>query len=155
MVKKTPPRSTDHREPEESANPASSSSAPGVAARSHLLPATNVHPAVAIIGAACYIWIMIMSWQVFDHGTTSLVLAISTVIFLMMIGLPLKCISMARNMTPERDARRDFGAFLEGPVDTYTGPMPGKQAFVEILLPPAALALAATAFCFVALAYSF
>jgi hypothetical protein len=120
-----------------------------------LKPATNVHPAVAVIGAACYAWIMLMSWRAFDHGTTMLDLVISTLIFAMIIGLWLQCAAMARNVTPDRRTTRDFGAFLEGQVDTYTGSMPGWQAMMEILLPPVALALGATAFCIIAQAYSF
>ncbi len=120
-----------------------------------LLPATNVHPAVAIMGIACYAWILIMAWFVFDHGTTMLDLVISSLIFFMMLGLLLKLASMARNMTPERRTRRDFAAFLEGEVDTYTGRIPAQTAIIEILLPPVALALVATGVCIIAQIWSF
>jgi hypothetical protein len=154
LIESTQPQSPEFgmSEAKSEAPPLASERGPGL--RSRKLPATNIHPIVAIIGAACYAWIMVVAWQVFDHGTTMLALVISAGIFLMMIGLPLRLVSMARNMQPERKTDRDFEAFLEGEVDTYTGRMPGRQAFVEILLPPAALALAATAFCLIVSPYT-
>jgi hypothetical protein len=130
--------------PDETAGPAS-----------NLLPATNVHPAVAIATVGCYVWILFVAWLVFDHGTTMLDLVVSSFIFLIALGLPLLCVVIARNMTPERQTRRTLDAFLHGKVDTYTGRVPARTAMIEILVAPVALAVVATGICLIANAWSF
>ncbi len=41
-------------------------------------------------------------------------------------------------------AQPPMSEFLNSHVDTFTGPMPAKQAWIEIMLIPVALAVAAT-----------
>jgi hypothetical protein len=87
-----------------------------------------------------------VTWIGFARGgEVDLDLVVVTFFFVFFFGLLLLTASYA-----VRDPRwhlRDasFRDFLESPVGTTTGTMPGRDALIEILVMPIALALAATA----------
>ena len=97
-----------------------------------LLPATCVHPAAFAIPLASVVWFAGVAWASFAGGETSLVLAVVTFFFLMFFGLFVGLAALGRDMTPECEHSRSFGAFLKGEVEIATGRISGKEALLQI-----------------------
>lgn len=110
-----------------------------------LLPATSVHYAAIGTGIAAYTWLVFVAWLIFGHeGEARLPLAIVTVISIMYLGLLAGGGWYSWDVTPERSKARTFGEFLDGPVETATGTISGREAYLQIALMPVALAIGGT-----------
>jgi hypothetical protein len=94
--------------------------------------------------AAGYAWTMIAAWIAFGRGGESLfALSVATVLICVFLALPLLIYATAvRHLGYPR--RRE-GRFLASPMDTATGELPAAEAWLQIVLIPAALGVAATA----------
>ncbi|MGA3303814.1 MAG: hypothetical protein ABSC72_11075 [Methylovirgula sp.] len=57
----------------------------------------------------------------------------------MIFGLFVSLAALCRDMTPEREHGRSFGAFLKGEVEIATGRISGKAALLQIVAMPVAL----------------
>jgi hypothetical protein len=92
---------------------------------------------------AAYLWIMLASWLAFAGDVDAdLALGIAAVLAVVFFSLPLVIRRIAVASVHQRpQASRDF---LAAPVETATGPLPGSSAWLQILIVPLALALAAT-----------
>lgn len=91
-----------------------------------------------------FIWVLVASWLLFGSGAdVDLDLGIATVLFLMMLGLPIILGKMAA--AHHRSSHDGLDHFLASGVEIATGRLTGAQAWVQVLLIPAALAFAATA----------
>jgi hypothetical protein len=92
---------------------------------------------------AAFAWILLASWLAFARGAdAALVLAVAIVLGIVFFALPLivRRVAVAHSR-PEREPAQDF---LSAPVETATGPLSGASAWLQVLLIPLALALAAT-----------
>jgi hypothetical protein len=90
-----------------------------------------------------FVWVLIASWLMFGSGSdVDLDLGIATVLFLLMLGIPfvLGKVVISHNRLPRAELRQ----FLTSDVEIATGRLSGSQAWVQVLLIPAALAFAAT-----------
>ena len=86
---------------------------------------------------------MLASWLAFAGDTdTDLALGIAVVLGIVFFALPIivRRVAVAHSH-PKRERAHDF---LAAPVETATGPLPGSSAWLQVLLVPLALALAAT-----------
>jgi hypothetical protein len=101
-------------------------------------------PAGVYIGVfAAYCWMIGMAWADFAApGGTVLDLMMVTVLAAVFFAIPFALHHTAS--TRLVSAHHRMSDFLESQVDTFTGPMPAKEAWVEIMLIPLALAAAAT-----------
>jgi len=96
---------------------------------------------IGIFGA--YLWMFATAWADFAApGGTDLDLMMVTVLAVVFFGIPFALYRTAR--TRLVSARPRIPDFVKSQVDTFTGPMPAKQAWIEIMLIPLALAAAAT-----------
>jgi hypothetical protein len=88
-------------------------------------------------------WMMLAAWLAFGGATgTNLDLAIATVLFVVFLGLPITMYRTARNrLQRQRTIPKEF---LSSRVDVATGSLSGREAWLEVILIPVALALAAT-----------
>jgi hypothetical protein len=68
-------------------------------------------------------------------------LAVVILISVVLLGLLVGGATMSRNMTPDRETERSFGEFVNGPVDTATGEISGRDALVQIAAMPILLAI--------------
>ncbi len=90
-----------------------------------------------------FVWVLFASWLMFGSGSDiDLDLGIATVLFFMMLGLPIVLGKMAasHNRLPREELRQ----FLASDVEIATGRLSGSQVWVQVLLVPGALAFAAT-----------
>jgi hypothetical protein len=107
------------------------------------VPGAELPVAVYISVFVAFAWIVVASWIAFAKGAdAALALGIAGVLTVVFFALPLLVWLTARSHsdTP-RDATRDF---LASHVETATDTLSGASAWLQILLIPAALALAAT-----------
>lgn len=92
---------------------------------------------------AAYAWMALMAWVAFGGGREiDLELAVMTLIFIMLFGLPLIAFRTAHARLHAPWPRLDH--FLSSSVDTATGRLTAAQAWVQILVIPVSLAFAAT-----------
>ena len=92
---------------------------------------------------AAFAWIMLASWLAFAGDMdAALALGIAVVLAIVFFGLPIIIRHVAIAFSHNKP--RTTGDFLSAPVDTATGPLPGSSAWLQVLLIPLALALAAT-----------
>ena len=90
-----------------------------------------------------FVWMMLAAWLAFGGAAgTDLDLAIATVLFTVFLGIPILLYRTARNRLQRTN--QNSGQFLESHVDIATGPISGAEAWLEVILIPMALALAAT-----------
>lgn len=111
-----------------------------------LQPATHVHPLAVGAAAVGYAWFLLVCWVVFA-ADSQMVAALLMVTFIsaVMIGMPMALGSSARNVVPWMRAGRSWADFLDGRVDTFTGPMSGRAVFTQLAGMSGVLALGATA----------
>ena len=92
---------------------------------------------------AAFAWIVVASWLAFaGDGDADLALGFAGVLTIVFFALPVLV-----RLTAMAHARRDQepdGDFLSSRVETATGSLTGASAWLQVLLIPAALALAAT-----------
>jgi hypothetical protein len=107
------------------------------------MPGSEFPSILYISIAGAFAWMLGAAWLAFGTSAgTDLDLAMVTVLGIVFIGIPAAMHHTAGTRfqwTPKRMA-----GFLSTHVDTWTGPMPAKQAYLEVMLIPTALAVAAT-----------
>lgn len=97
----------------------------------------------SIIGA--FAWMLLVAWVAFNSSDgTDLDLGIVTVLGLVAFAIPFAMHHTSLRST--HDAPVSTRDFLRTSFDSYTGPMPARQAWMEAALIPIALAVAATLF---------
>ena len=82
------------------------------------------------------------AWLAFGRETTDLDLLMVSVLAAVFLAIPFALHHTAASRFAWSPKRMD--GFLSTRVDTWTGDMPASQAWLEVLLIPGALALAAT-----------
>lgn len=98
---------------------------------------------LTVIGA--YAWLLLVSLVAFAKGTeVDLTLGISGVILLLLLGLPAITFHLAWSRSRSETEHRDWYGFMTSKLDTWTGSLPAGEAWVQILIIPGSLALAAT-----------
>jgi hypothetical protein len=113
-------------------------------------PCDELHPIVyrSIVGLT--IWLVLSIWLLFDRGTyVSLNLAIITVFFVIVVGIPVVlAFTWRRNsVVHERDqVATSFREWTRSEFATLTGGLSGREAAMQILLPIAAVAIGMTIF---------
>lgn len=92
---------------------------------------------------AAFAWIMLASWVAFAGGADAdLALGIAIVLAIVFFALPIIIREVAVAHSRRRqEMKHDF---LSSRVETATGWLPGSSAWLQVLLIPLALALAAT-----------
>jgi hypothetical protein len=90
-----------------------------------------------------FAWIMLASWLAFAADMdTALSLGFAVVLGIVLFALPIIIREVAAaNASKEHETAGDF---LSAPVDTATGPLRGSSAWLQVLIIPLSLALAAT-----------
>jgi hypothetical protein len=92
---------------------------------------------------AAFGWIMLASWVAFARDMDAdLPLGIAVVLGVVFFALPVIIRHAAVAFSHPRRQRQ--GEFLAAPVETATGPLSGADAWLQVLIIPLALALAAT-----------
>ena len=103
----------------------------------------ELHAAVYVSVAAAYGWMLMAAWIAFGKaGRPDFDLAIATVIFLMFLALPF--IGFRISWAHSHERRPSWVEFLSSTIDTATGPLSAGDAWIQILIVPGSLALAAT-----------
>ena len=112
------------------------------------VPGAEFPPAVYVSVIGAFAWMIGISWLAFaSRDGVDLDLLMVTVLATVFLAIPLSMHHTAvRDATP---APARMAEFLKSQVDTWTGEMPAWQAWLEVMLSPAALALAATLIGFV------
>lgn len=107
------------------------------------LPGAEFPVAVYRTVVAGFAWMLLAAWLLFGTTiATDLDLAVITLLFAVFLGIPVVMYRTAASQN--RIPRPRWIDFLSSSVDTFTGPLPGWQAWLQVILMPAALALAAS-----------
>jgi hypothetical protein len=107
------------------------------------IPGAEFPTFVYVSVLAAFAWIMLASWLAFA-GDMDAVLALGIAIVLAIVFFSLPVIIRQVAVANSRSRPKRTGDFLSAPVDTATGPLRGSSAWLQVLLIPLALALAAT-----------
>jgi len=93
--------------------------------------------------AAAFVWMILTAWIAFGSGREpDFTLAFASLIILVILALPFLIHVTARHhMDAEQESLRHF---LASDVDIATGPISGREAWIEVAIIPVTLALAAT-----------
>lgn len=109
------------------------------------------------ITAASYGFIMLAYWLTFGaEAESGLMVAVSTAYVLMFGGVPFVMARLGEKMMRERHGGRQapsLSDFLGGSIATFTGPMSGWSAAVQVALIPVGLAFATLAICIIIAIY--
>ncbi|HML41608.1 MAG: hypothetical protein JNN24_09740 [Hyphomicrobium zavarzinii] len=107
------------------------------------LPGGELPRAVYRSVAAAFAWMILTAWIAFGIGREAdFALAAASVLIFIFLALPLLIyITASHHMAAKQET---LNHFLHSEVDTATGPLPGKDVWIEIAVIPVALALAAT-----------
>jgi hypothetical protein len=107
------------------------------------VPGAELPGFVYVSMLAAFGWIMLASWLAFAADTDAgLALGIAVVLAIVFFALPIIIRHLAVAFThPKPQIPHDF---FGAPVDTATGPLSGASAWLQVLIIPLALALAAT-----------
>lgn len=96
---------------------------------------------------------MLAYWLTFGaHAHAAFMVAISTVYVVMYIGTPYVMARIGEKMLRERHGGRaapSLRDFLDGAIATWTGPMSGWSAMIQVTLIPVGLAFATIGICIV------
>lgn len=107
------------------------------------LPGGELPRAVYRSVAAAFAWMILTAWIAFGIGREAdFALAAASVLIFIFLALPLLIYITASHHTAAK--QETLNHFLHSEVDTATGPLPGKDVWIEIAVIPVALALAAT-----------
>jgi hypothetical protein len=107
------------------------------------VPGAELPTFVYVSVLIAFAWVMLASWLAFAGSTeAALALAIAMVLGIVFFALPIIVRHVA--ITRSRPRRETAHEFLATPVETATGPLPGASAWLQVLIIPLALALAAT-----------
>jgi len=108
-----------------------------------VMPGSEFPPAIYFSVAGAFAWMLGAAWLAFGTNVgTDLDLTMVTVLAFVFLGIPTVMHHTAATRYPS--VPTPMAAFLSSQVDTATGWMPARQAWLEVMLIPAALALAAT-----------
>jgi hypothetical protein len=106
------------------------------------IPGVELPRAVYVSVAAAFGLMFVFAWAFFGAGReTDFNLSVAGALMIVFLALPLIIYTTARHHLSLKSL--SLNKFLASDVDTATGVMPGAQAWIEILLIPAALAIAA------------
>lgn len=107
------------------------------------LPGGELPNAVYRSVALAFAWMMITAWVAFGRERgLDFDLSVGIVLFAMAGAIPWIIRKTASHHISAK--RTEVRPFLSSQVDTATGPLSGREVWLEILLVPASLALAAT-----------
>ena len=107
------------------------------------VPGAELPVAVYVSVFAAFAWIVLASWLAFaNDADANLSLGMAGVLTVVFFALPVLIRLTA--MTHPRARREKAHNFLASRVETATGTLSGASAWLQIVLIPAALALAAT-----------
>jgi len=107
------------------------------------IPGSELPVAVYLSAAASLAWMLFVVWYAFGiAGRIDFDLMFVSLIFLMFLGIPTIIHHVAVRWTHGRNTSLDD--FLDHPVQTATGALSPAQAWIQILMIPLSLALAAT-----------
>jgi len=107
------------------------------------VPGAELPAFVYVSVLAAFGWIMLASWLAFARGMDAdLPLGIAVVLAVVFFALPVIIRHVAVANTHNQP--QTTGDFLAAPIETATGPMRGSSAWLEILIVPLTLAVAAT-----------
>jgi len=107
-------------------------------------PARNrsLHPAVLLVGAGAYAWILGVLAVVLGASAEALfVIAISALFLLIYLALP----GVMAVLGHAESSRTSLRGFLNRPMELWTGRVPGREAALQVVLLPIALAVGMTA----------
>jgi hypothetical protein len=107
------------------------------------VPGAELPGFVYVSVLAAFGWIMLASWLAFaGEADAELAIGMAVVLAIVFFALPIiirhAAVAFSR---PKPQAPREF---LTSTVDTATGPLSGASAWLQVLMIPLALALAAT-----------
>lgn len=103
-------------------------------------PNTRLHGQVVKMLAGINAFIIGAFWVIFQGDAEALfMVAIGGVYLIAYLGTPW---AMARVGGLKLDEQKSFGEFLREPFETWTGVITGRQAAIQVLLVPSAIALA-------------
>ncbi len=106
------------------------------------VPGSELPTFVYVTVFAAFAWILLASWVAFaGDADADLPLSFVVVLALVFFGLPVLVYLTAKHRARKQAGQGDF---LTAPVETWTETLAGGSAWLQILLIPAALALAAT-----------
>lgn len=91
----------------------------------------------------CYVWMLACAGFFFiEAGSSTLDILFSVAIFAMMLGIPavIRHVSLRR----QREPSADLYDFLHGRLETWSGMLSGREALVQIMIIPVALAVLGT-----------
>jgi hypothetical protein len=107
------------------------------------IPGAEFPAFVYVSVLAAFAWIVLASWLAF---ATDMDAALSLG-FVVVLGIVLFALPIIMREVAAANARKKHettGDFLSAPVETATGPLRGSSAWLQVLIIPLALALAAT-----------
>jgi hypothetical protein len=100
---------------------------------------------VQAYGAVCLAWLILWAWVAFDTGLLeAMVFGVCTAFAVMAIGLPSLLSHIAAGRTKSRGTPEDLDEPEAEKIQTYTGPLSRRQATIQILTAPTAVALGFT-----------
>jgi hypothetical protein len=110
------------------------------------VPGAELPTFVYVSVLIAFAWVMLASWLAFaSDADAQLALGIAIVLGIVFFALPIIVHHVAlAHSRPERHERETMRDFLSAPVETATGPLRGASAWLQVLIIPLALALAAT-----------
>ncbi|MBO0763134.1 MAG: hypothetical protein J2P50_00875 [Hyphomicrobiaceae bacterium] len=110
------------------------------------VPGAEFPAFVYISVLAAFVWIMLASWLAFaGDRDAALSLGMAVVLGIVFFALPIIIREVAvANSRNKEDKQETAGDFLSAPVETATGQLRGSSAWLQVLIIPLALALAAT-----------
>ncbi len=107
------------------------------------LPGDELPPAVYRTVIVAFAWMILAAWLAFGGATgTDLDLAVATVLCTVFLAIPVILRRTATNQLQK--SHRLAKQFLESRVDIATGTVSGTEVWLQVVLIPVALALAAT-----------
>jgi hypothetical protein len=111
----------------------------------HLPVHDGLHPLVYRSMIALTAWLVLSVWVFFDSGAyVGLTLAMITVFFIIIVGIPVLIWKTWQHHTPAEEAREpeeSFTAWASQSFGTWTGRLSGREAATQILLPIAAVSI--------------
>jgi hypothetical protein len=109
----------------------------------------DFHPTVYKIIAGLAAWFVLGAWIFAGGGMTDYLLVIVSGVFLITLGIP-ALLAMAQRGRPGRREQDDIGSrfsdWASRDVNLYTGPVKGRSAAIETMIPIAAVAIGMTLF---------
>ena len=107
--------------------------------------APGLHPQVLAMFIGAYAAMLLVLWLFFGTDVNAAIaLGVCTVYFGMYFGVPLAMLRLAGKT--QQPASGSLGRFLDGDLDTYTGPVSGWGVIAQLMTIPVGLTAAFVAF---------